>query len=229
MARAGLCSRREAEQWITDGRVRINGSVLQSAAVPVAENDIVEIDGKPLPQKEKTRLFMFHKPAGLLTASKDDRGRATVFDALPEGLPRLISVGRLDLNSEGLLLLTNDGALSRHLELPGTGLTRTYSVRVFGTLDEAALDNLKNGIEVEGVRYGAIDIRIKPGKGRNHWLEVSLQEGKNREIRKVMAALDLSVNRLIRTSFGPFKLGSIKPNDVVEIAYSRFERFIPCA
>lgn len=224
MARAGLCSRREAERWIEAGRVVVNGARLDSAACVVGLGDRVEVDGKALGGADETRLFLYHKPVGLVTSHRDEQGRRTVFEALPEGLPRVISVGRLDLNSEGLLLLTNDGGLSRYLELPTTGWSRRYRVRVMGKVDEARLADLKRGITVEGVRYKGIDAKLEvpvkkeDGKGKaNQWLSVTLREGKNREIRRVMEALGLQVNRLIRVGYGPFELGKIPAGSVQEI------------
>lgn len=217
MARAGLCSRREAERWIADGRVAVNGTVLDSPAFTVGEQDAVVVDGKPLPKAEGTRLFLYHKPAGLVTTAKDEKGRATVFDHLPEGLPRVVSIGRLDLNTEGLLLLTNDGELSRYLELPSTGWRRRYRVRVHGKVDEKKLAGLKRGITMDGVRYKSIEAVLESSKGANSWLAVTLTEGKNREIRKVMEALGLSVNRLIRVAYGPFQLGKLKDGEVKEV------------
>lgn len=225
MARAGLCSRRDAERWIAEGRVAVNGTVLDSPACTVGAADKIVVDGKPLPQAEDTRLFLYHKPAGLVTTAKDEKGRATVFDHLPEGLPRVVSVGRLDLNTEGLLLLTNDGGLARHLELPATGWKRRYRVRVLGHVDEKRLKALARGITVEGVRYKSIVAELeKPDTGdkaksggANSWLSVTLTEGKNREIRKVMEALGLKVNRLIRISYGPFHLGKLERGAVKEV------------
>lgn len=218
MARAGLCSRREAERWIEQGRVKVNGQVLQSAAFTVSDDDDIRVDGKPLPGAGKTRLFLYHKPAGLVTTHKDERGRPTVFDRLPAELPRVISVGRLDLNTEGLLLLTNDGELARYLELPSTGWTRRYRVRVMGTIDTQRLENLKKGITIDGVNYKSIDAVVdQEQKSANTWLSVTLREGKNREIRRVMEALDLQVGRLIRTAYGPFNLDSLERGAVREI------------
>ena len=219
MARAGLCSRRQAEQWILDGRVQVNGKVLDSPAFSVCASDNILVDGKALPGEEKIMLFLHHKPAGLVTTHKDEKGRSTVFDNLPPGLPRLISVGRLDLNTEGLLLLTNDGELARYLELPSTGWKRKYKVRVFGTVKQAALDRLAKGVTLEGVQYAPIEATIdtsdqdRPGQA-NTWINVSLREGKNREIRKVMESLGLKVNRLIRTDYGPFSLGKLESGAV---------------
>jgi 23S rRNA pseudouridine2605 synthase len=223
LARAGLCSRRDAERWIALGRVSVNGEVLSSPAVNVGASDRIVVDGKPLQEKEPTRLWRYHKPSGLVTTHKDEKGRPTIFDALPAGMPRVISVGRLDLNSEGLLLLTNDGELSRHLELPATGWTRKYRARAFGQITQDALDGLKSGIRIDGVSYGAIDARIDKTQGANVWLSVSLAEGKNREVRRVLEHLGLKVNRLIRLSYGPFQLGKMEPGAVEEIGRKAME------
>lgn len=224
MARAGLCSRRDAEKWITAGRVVVNGEVLKTPARTVTADDDVMVDGERLPVADRARLWRFHKPVGLVTTHKDEKGRSTVFDSLPPDMPRVVSVGRLDLNSEGLLLLTNDGDLSRELELPARGWARRYRVRVHGRVDAKMLDRLKNGVTVEGVRYGEIiatlDGETDPSKGpakSNVWISVTLTEGKNREIRKVMAFLGLSVTRLIRVSYGPFQLGKLEPGRVEEV------------
>lgn len=217
MARAGLCSRREAERWIEAGRVQVNGKTLDSAACVVSMDDKIMVDRKPLPGAGKTRLFVYHKPEGLVTSHKDEQGRSTVFENLPPGLPRLISVGRLDLNTEGLLLLTNDGGLSRYLELPATGWRRRYRVRVHGEVDETRLKSLKKGITVEGVHYKSIEAELDSVQGSNSWLSIVLREGKNREIRRVMEALDLRVNRLIRTAYGPFNLNKLGKGDAEEI------------
>ena len=237
MARAGLCSRREAERWIADGRVSVNGHVLATPAITVTDADMVVVDGHPLPTKEPARLWRYHKPAGLMTTHSDERGRPTVFDALPPGLPRVISVGRLDFNSEGLLLLTNDGGLARKMELPSTGWTRRYRVRAFGTVDEAALARLAKGIAIDGIHYGPIKAaldtghdgdRADDGHGShkrglekkstgNVWLTVALSEGKNREVRRVLEHLGLAVSRLIRVAYGPFQLGNLERGDVEEV------------
>ncbi len=217
LARAGLCSRREAERWITAGRVSVNGKVLDSPALTVTPSDQVIVDGKPLPTAEPTRLWRYHKPPGLVTTNSDPDGRPTVFERLPKDLPRVLTVGRLDLNSEGLLLLTNDGELSRRLELPEMGWSRKYRVRVHGKVDEGRLESLKNGITVEGVRYAPIEAALEQTTGHNSWLSMTLHEGKNREIRRVMEALGLSVNRLIRTAYGPFQLGNLVRGGVVEM------------
>jgi 23S rRNA pseudouridine2605 synthase len=217
LARAGLCSRREAERWIADGRVAVDGAVLTSPARNVDETSSIEVDGKPLPVRGPTRLFRFHKPAGLVTTHRDPEGRATVFDRLPTGLPRLVSVGRLDLNSEGLLLLTNDGRLARELELPSRGWIRRYRVRVHGAVTQEQLAALGRGLRVDDVEYGAITATLDRVQGANAWLTTSLREGRNREIRKVMAALGLDVTRLIRVAYGPFQLGDLPRGAVAEV------------
>lgn len=206
MARAGLCSRREAERWIADGRVSVNGTTLRTPAFEVGPGDKVLVDGKALPSVEPTRLWRYHKPKGLVTTHADPQGRPTVFDSLPPGLPRVVSIGRLDFNTEGLLLLTNDGKLARHLELPATGWTRRYRVRAHGRVTQPELDKLKAGIEIEGIRYGPVEAKIDSVQGGNMWLTVAIREGKNREVRKVLSIYKLEVNRLIRISFGPFEL-----------------------
>ncbi|WP_439396350.1 pseudouridine synthase [Bradyrhizobium sp. PMVTL-01] len=217
LARAGLASRRDAEGMVTQGRVTVNGRVINSPALDITPNDVVLVDGKPLPPRERTRLFLYHKPRGLMTTHDDPEGRPTVFDNLPEGLPRLISVGRLDFNTEGLLLLTNDGGLARTLELPDTGWLRRYRVRAHGDVTQAQLDELKNGIEIEGVKYGPIEATLERDQGANVWLVFAIREGKNREVRNVCAHLGLEVNRLIRVSYGPFQLGEIPEGEVDEI------------
>jgi 23S rRNA pseudouridine2605 synthase len=217
VSRAGLASRRDAEEWIVQGRVTVNGRVINSPALDVTANDVVTVDGKPLPPRERTRLFMFHKPRGLMTTHADPEGRPTVFDNLPEGLPRLISIGRLDFNTEGLLLLTNDGGLARALELPDTGWLRRYRVRAHGEVTQAQLDELKKGVEVDGVKYGPIDATLERDQGANVWLVFAIREGKNREVRNVMAHLGLEVNRLIRVSYGPFQLGELVEGEVEEV------------
>ena len=217
LARAGLCSRREAERWIAAGRVAVNGETLTTPAVTVSGEDAIVVDGKTLPAKEPARLWRYHKPAGLMTTHSDPRGRPTVFASLPKNLPRVVSVGRLDFNSEGLLLLTNDGGLERRLELPSTGWTRRYRVRAFGAVDEEALAKLKNGITISGVRYGPIRATVDTKKGANVWITVALTEGKNREVRRVLEHLGLSVNRLIRTAYGPFQLGHLAEGEVEEV------------
>jgi 23S rRNA pseudouridine2605 synthase len=217
IARAGLASRREAEAWIAAGRVAINGAAITSPAVNVGADDRVSVDGKPLPARERTRLFLYHKPRGLLTTNTDTRGRPTIFAALPKDLPRLVSVGRLDLNTEGLLLLTNDGGLARVLELPSTGWLRRYRVRAHGSVTQDALDRLRAGITIEGVRYGVIEATLDRAQGSNVWLTFAIREGKNREVKNVLGALGLQVNRLIRVSYGPFQLGELPAGAVEEV------------
>ncbi|HEX5452924.1 MAG TPA: pseudouridine synthase [Stellaceae bacterium] len=217
LARAGLCSRRDAERWIAEGRVAVDGAVLTSPAVAVAADADVRVDGKPLPQPERARLWRYHKPVGLVTTHRDEKGRPTVFGALPAGLPRLISIGRLDLNSEGLLLLTNDGALARRLELPATGWIRRYRVRVHGTVDPASLEALARGVTVDGVAYGPIRAHLDRQQGSNAWITLSLQEGKNREVRRAMGHLGLPVTRLIRLAYGPFQLGHLARGAIDEV------------
>ncbi len=217
IARAGVCSRRDAERMIEAGRVKVNGAVLQSPACTVTAADKILIDGAALPEAEATRLWRYHKPSGLVTSHKDPEGRATVFQKLPADLPRLISIGRLDFNTEGLLLLTNDGALARELELPSTGWVRRYRVRAHGRIEQTALDRLKKGIEIDGVRYGEIDARLDKVQGGNVWLTLSLREGKNREVKKVLEHLGLKVNRLLRLSYGPFQLGDLPRGEVKEV------------
>jgi 23S rRNA pseudouridine2605 synthase len=217
VSRAGLASRRDAEEWIVQGRVTVNGRVINSPALDVTANDVISVDGKPLPPRERTRLFLFHKPRGLMTTHADPEGRPTVFDNLPEGLPRLISIGRLDFNTEGLLLLTNDGGLARALELPDTGWLRRYRVRAHGEVTQAQLDELKKGVEVDGVKYGPIDATLERDQGANVWLVFAIREGKNREVRNVMAHLGLEVNRLIRISYGPFQLAELEEGQVEEV------------
>jgi 23S rRNA pseudouridine2605 synthase len=217
IARAGLASRREAEAWITAGRVAVNGNVVQSPACNVKEQDRVTVDGAPLPARERTRLFLYHKPRGLITSHSDPQGRPTIFQHLPENLPRLLSVGRLDFNTEGLLLLTNDGALARMLELPSTGWLRRYRVRAHGTVTQAQLDQLRAGLTLSGVHYGAIEAAIERVQGSNLWLTFAIREGKNREVRNVLGHLGLDVTRLIRVSFGPFQLGELAAGEVEEV------------
>jgi 23S rRNA pseudouridine2605 synthase len=217
LARAGLCSRRDAERWIEEGRVAVDGKVLKTPAFLVTEDSVIVVDGKPLAAADRTRLWRYHKPSGLVTSHKDPQGRTTVFERLPQDMPRVISVGRLDLNSEGLLLLTNDGELARRLELPSTGWLRRYRVRVHGAPEPAALAALEKGITVDGVTYGSIKAVLDRQQGSNAWLTVGLKEGKNREIRKVMEHLGWSVSRLIRIAYGPFQLGLLPEGDVEEV------------
>jgi 23S rRNA pseudouridine2605 synthase len=217
MARAGLCSRREAESWIAAGRVAVNGATIRSPALNIGAEDVVAVDGKPLPKPERTRLFLYHKPRGLVTTHADPEGRPTIFGTLPKDLPRLISVGRLDLSTEGLLLLTNDGGLARILELPETGWLRRYRVRAHGSVTQAQLDTLRKGVTIDGMRYGEIEATLDRHQGANSWLTFAIREGKNREVRNVLEHLGLRVNRLIRVSFGPFQLGDLPESSVEEI------------
>jgi 23S rRNA pseudouridine2605 synthase len=217
IAHAGLCSRRDAEAWIEAGRVAVNGKVLASPAYVVKPGDRISVDGKPLPEAAPTRLWRYHKPRGLVTSHKDPQGRKTVFQALPPGLPRVVSVGRLDINTEGLLLLTTDGELARHLELPSTGWLRRYRVRAHGRVAQEALEALSAGITIDGVNYGPVEARIDREQGANLWLSIALREGKNREVKKIAEHLGLTVNRLIRISFGPFALGDLAEGEVEEV------------
>ena len=217
MARAGLCSRRDAERWIAEGRVTVNGEVLTTPAVTVGPDNDIRVDGRPLPEPERARLWRYHKPSGLVTTHRDEKGRPTVFAALPAELPRLVSVGRLDLNSEGLLLLTNDGALARRLELPATGWVRRYRVRVHGFVDPARLAGLARGIAIDGIAYGPIRAQLDRQQGSNAWVTLSLQEGKNREVRRVLEHLGYPVTRLIRLAYGPFQLGHLARGAIEEV------------
>lgn len=216
MARAGVCSRRDAEKLILEGRVKVNGEVLKSPARNVTRSDVVLVNGKPLPQLEPPRLWLYHKPDGLVVSHRDPEGRPTVFEKLKE-LPRVVSVGRLDINTEGLLLLTNHGGLERMLELPSNGWTRRYRVRAYGHVAQETLDRLKKGVEVEGVKYGPVEARIERTQGDNTWLSFVLKEGKNREIKKLCEHVHITVNRLIRTSYGPFMLGDLPRGQVAEV------------
>jgi 23S rRNA pseudouridine2605 synthase len=217
IARAGLCSRRDAERWIEEGRVVVNGSKVTSPALNVGPEDVVLVDGTPLPAEQAARLWKYNKPTGLVVTARDEKGRPTVFDRLPPTLPRVVSIGRLDLNSEGLLLLTNDGDLARKLELPATGWIRRYRVRVHGRVEAAKLESLAGGVTIEGIRYGEIRAELERQQGANAWVVVSLTEGKNREVRKVMEHLGYVVNRLIRVSYGPFHLGTMARGAVEEV------------
>lgn len=220
MARAGLCSRRDAEAWIAQGRVAINGKLLTTPAVSVGPNDQVLVDGNPLIQRQRTRLFLFYKPRGLVTTNKDPEGRPTIFDHLAahySEAPRLVSVGRLDINTEGLILLTNDGGLARVLELPATGWLRRYRVRANGQTDQASLDRLAEGITLDGIHYAGIEAMLDRVQGANCWLTMGLREGKNREVKRVLEHIGLTVNRLIRLSFGPFQLGELAEGRLAEV------------
>jgi 23S rRNA pseudouridine2605 synthase len=217
LARAGVASRRDSEKLIAEGKVKLNGKVVETPATFVAEGDKVSVEGKPVALPERTRLFRYHKPDGLVTTHRDPQGRPTVFEKLPPGLPRVVSIGRLDLTSEGLLLLTNDGALARKLELPSNGWLRRYRVRVHGPLDERKLAHLARGITIDGVAYGPIEAGLDSRQGANAWLTVSMKEGKNREVRRVMAHLGLQVTRLLRVAYGPFQLGALPRGGVEEV------------
>ena len=217
LSRAGIASRRDAEKLLADGKVRLNNQAVTHPATFVQPGDTVQVSGRVVDQPDRTRLWRYHKPDGLVTTHKDPEGRPTVFAALPPGLPRVVSVGRLDLNSEGLLLLTNDGALARQLELPSNGWIRRYRVRVFGAVDERQLAELARGPVVEGVRYGPIEAGLDSRKGDNAWITVALREGRNREIRRVMTSLGFHVSRLIRTSYGPFQLSDLRRSELEEV------------
>jgi len=217
LARAGLCSRRDAERWIAAGRVSVDGRVLTTPAVAVTAANDIRVDGAPLPSPERPRLWRYHKPIGLVTTHRDEKGRPTVFDALPGELPRVVSVGRLDLNSEGLLLLTNDGALARRLELPATGWLRRYKVRVHGDVDPDRLAALEKGITIAGAAYGPIRAGLERQQGSNAWIALAWREGKNREVRRVLEHFGLAVNRLIRLAYGPFQLGNLESGAVAGV------------
>ena len=217
LARAGVASRREAERMIAEGRVRLNGKLLDSPAVTVTQADRIEVDGKPLAEAEPPRLWRYYKPVGLVTTERDEKGRPTVFEKLPESMPRVLSIGRLDINSEGLLLLTNDGEIKRRLELPSTGWLRKYRARAHGATSEAALDRLRKGIEIDGERFQPMMVSFDRVQGANSWLTVGIREGRNREVRRALEAVGLQVNRLIRLSYGPFQLGELQPGEVEEV------------
>jgi 23S rRNA pseudouridine2605 synthase len=228
LARAGIASRREVERMIADGRVAIDGKMLDTPATIIPNLKGVTVDGKPVALADQARVFAFHKPSGLLTAERDPRGRPTIYTALrnamPKGAPRVMPVGRLDMNTEGLLLLTNDGELKRALELPASNVPRTYRARAFGTVSQAQLDELIEGVEIDGVRYGRIEADLDGGKGRNQWILLTLTEGKNREVRRVLEHLGLQVSRLLRVGYGPFNLGDLPRGAVVEIPQNQVER-----
>lgn len=217
LARAGIASRRDVERMIEAGRVSVNGEKIERAALNVTSDDIITVDGKPVGEPDAPRLWLYHKPAGLVTSDRDEKGRKTIYDEMPDDLPRVLAIGRLDINSEGLLLLTNDGGIKRKLELPSTGWLRRYRVRINGRPSEDTFAPLRNGVIVDGEKYQAMQVTIDRQQGANAWLTVGLREGKNREIRRAMQDVGLSVNRLIRISYGPFQLGEIKPGEVDEI------------
>lgn len=217
LARAGVCSRREAERWVEAGRVTLNGEVLTSPAINVSDKDKILVDGKPLPRAEPIRAWRYNKPRGLVTTHSDPEGRTTVFAELPKDLPRVVSIGRLDINSEGILLLTNDGHLSRLLELPATGWVRRYRVRVFGKVTEHDLARLTRGVTIDGIHYEASEATIQHQTNDNSWILVGLKEGKNREVKRMMESIGCKVNRLIRISYGPFQLGNLESGAVEEI------------
>lgn len=227
IAESGLCSRRDAEKLILEGKVSVNGSLIDSPALNVTEEDTVLVKGKPLAAPAKLEVYILNKPVGVITTSKDEKGRQTVFDILPPNLPRLMTIGRLDLNSEGLLLLTTNGDLARYLEHPDTGWTRRYRVRAFGFVTEESLKSLKKGITVDGIQYGSMNVQIEKGEGRNRWYNVSIKEGKNREIRKVFEHLGLSVNRLIRQSYGPFQLGNLPRGKIQKVPNPVIKQQLP--
>jgi 23S rRNA pseudouridine2605 synthase len=217
LARAGLCSRRDAERWIAQGRVKVDGEVLTTPACVVTDASRIEVDGKKLPDAERPRLWRYHKPPGEIVTARDPQGRKTIFDSLPKSMPRTIAIGRLDFMSEGLILLTNDGGLARRLELPANGWIRQYRARVHGEVDPDRLAALAKGITVEGVHYGPIKASLDRQQRTNAWLNIALSEGKNREVRRVLEALGMKVNRLIRVSYGPFQLGALEPGEVQEV------------
>ncbi len=230
LARAGVASRREVERMIAEGRVALDGNVLETPATILPSLRGVTVDGKPVTAAEPTRLFAFHKPTGLITAERDPAGRPTIYtalrNALPKGAGRVMPVGRLDLNTEGLLLLTNDGEVKRRLELPSSGVPRTYRARAFGAVSQDQLEDLIEGVEIDGVRYGSIDANLERSSGRNLWIEMTITEGKNREVRRVLEHLGLQVNRLIRVGYGPFHLGDLPRGQAVELTGKPVERFL---
>ena len=219
LARAGICSRREAERMIEEGRVMVDGKAITSPALNVTDANVISVDGDPINEAEETRVWRYHKPAGVITTNSDPQGRPTVFEKLPPDMPRVVSVGRLDFNTEGLLLLTNDGELARHLELPANAWLRHYRVRVYGDVNAKKLASLADGITISGIRYEPMKVEIEKDKeeGANKWLSVTIREGKNREVRKIMEHLDLQVTRLIRTAFGPFQLGKLPRGGIEEV------------
>ena len=226
IARSGLCSRRDAEDWIRAGRVCVNGALVTGPALDVGPDDRVEVDGAPLAPPEPARLWRYHKPRGLVTTARDEKNRPTVFAALPREMPRVVSVGRLDVNSEGLLLLTNDGDLARRLELPRNGWIRRYRVRVRGRVDSARLESLQQGVTVEGVHYGPVEAVLERQQGSNAWIQMTLREGRNREIRRIMGHIGYTVNRLIRVAYGPFRLDSLPAGMVMEAPQSEIRKLL---
>ncbi len=230
LARAGIASRREIERMIAEGRIALNGKVLETPATILTDLKGVTVDGKPVAAPEPTQLYAFHKPTGLITAERDPAGRPTIYtalrNALPKGAPRLMPIGRLDLNTEGLLLLTNDGELKRRMELPASQVPRTYRARAFGEVTQGQLEDLMDGVEIDGVRYGPIDANLERSSGRNLWVEMTITEGKNREVRRVLEHLGLKVNRLIRTAYGPFELGDLPRGQAVAISKQALTRFL---
>ena len=230
LARAGVASRREIERMIADKRITLNGKPVETPATFLTSLKGVSVDGKPVGGPEPTQLYAFHKPTGLITAERDPKGRATIYaaltNALPKDTPRLMPIGRLDLNTEGLLLLTNDGGLKRKMELPATGVPRTYRARAFGDVTQEQLEALIEGVEIDGVRYGSIDANLERGSGRNNWIEMTITEGKNREVRRVLEHLGLKVNRLIRTAYGPFQLGDLPRGQATRIRKGDLDRFL---
>ncbi|MEI7668968.1 MAG: pseudouridine synthase [Pseudomonadota bacterium] len=219
IARSGVCSRRDAEKLVLGGKVSLNGKILDNVAQNVGDDDVILVNGKPIAIKQEKRLWLYYKPVGLVTSHKDELGRKTVFESLPSYLPRVVSIGRLDINSEGLLLLTNDGELARYIELPKNGWKRSYQVRVYGLISPSALDKIRGDVTIEGEKYSNVQIELdkKPQAGKNLWLNVVLSEGKNREIRKLFEHIDCRVNRLIRVSYGQFHLANMKPGEIKEV------------
>ncbi len=227
MARAGLCSRREAERWIVAGRVKVDGKLIDSPALTVTDANVIVVDEVQISERQETKLWRYHKPQGLIVSHDDPEGRATVFEKMPPEMPRVISVGRLDYNSEGLMMMTNNGELARYMEKPQTGWIRSYRVRVNGRVNQAELDELKNGVTISGIRYGAIKATLDSQKGANAWITFSLTEGKNREIRVVMEHLGYQVTRLIRTAYGPFQLGKMERGAVTEVGRRMLKDSVP--
>jgi len=225
LARAGIASRREIERMIAEGRIALNGEKLTTPATLVETVEGITVDGRPVRPAKATRLFRFYKPPATLTAAHDPKGRATIYDRLPQGMSRVMPVGRLDFMTEGLLLLTNDGGLKRELELPRTGVVRTYRARAFGDVTQNQLEDLADGVEIEGIRYGSINANLERRTGRNCWIEMSLTEGKNREVRRVLEFLGMQVSRLIRTAYGPFTLEGLEPGAIDEIDSEHLEQF----